>query len=259
VAGSFDTQRRFLADVAHELRSPVAVLALQVQLAERAQSPETRAASFQELKRGIERARRLVQQLLDFARLEVGLQSEPAASVDLCSLVREVVGGLAAQAEAVGVDLGAETGGETRILGIHAELRSLIANLVDNALRYAPRDSLVTVSVHKDGPLARIAVVDAGPGIPPVERERVFQRFHRVSGDPTSGSGLGLAIAKAIVERHGGRISLHDANPAMPSPGLSVQIELPLLEGLKPALSASSSSSRRGPEHASTPRPLSSG
>jgi two-component system OmpR family sensor kinase len=226
--GSLDAQRRFLADAAHELRSPVAALALQVQLAERAHSPAAREGAFRELAHGVERARRLVQQLLDFARLEPGVQAEPFAATDLARLVREVVGRYAAQAEAQEVDLGAEAPAAAPILGSEPQLRSLIENLVDNALRYAPRESAVTVSVRQQDGAVELAVVDAGRGIPAAERSRVFERFHRVAGDHTRGSGLGLAISKAIVERHQGSITLADAWEGAGLPGLAVVIRLPV-------------------------------
>jgi two-component system OmpR family sensor kinase len=225
LSDSLDAQRRFLADAAHELRSPVAALALQAQLAQRAQTPQARAAAFEELKRGTERTRRLVQQLLDFARLEPGVRSEPDAPVDMASLAREVVGSHAARADGLGVDLGADAPALAHVLGNQSELRSLIANLVDNALRYAPPGSAVTVSVLASQDTIELAVVDEGPGIPAGERERVFQRFHRVAGDPTAGSGLGLSIAKAITDRHHGSIRLEDARP-----GLSAKVSLPRLK-----------------------------
>ncbi len=232
--GSLDAQRRFLADAAHELRSPVAALALQVQLAERAHSPAAREAAFRELAHGVERARRLVQQLLDFARLEPGVQSEPFAPTDLARLAREVVGRYAPQAESQEVDLGVDAPAAAPLLGSEPQLRALVENLVDNALRYAPRESAVTVSVGVADGALELAVTDAGRGIPAEERERVFERFHRVAGDHTRGSGLGLAISKAIVERHHGSISLSDARPGAPSPGLAVLIRL---SGFKSGLS----------------------
>jgi two-component system OmpR family sensor kinase len=219
---SLDAQRRFLADAAHELRSPLAALALQAQIAERAQTPQARAAAFEELKRGTERTRRLVQQLLDFARLEPGVRMEPDAAVDMARLAREVVGDHAARADALGVDLGAEAPALAHVLGNESELRSLIANLVDNALRYAPPGSSVTVSVLSLADSIELAVVDEGPGIPASERERVFERFQRLPGDATAGSGLGLSIAKAIAERHHGSIRLEDAKP-----GLAAKVSLP--------------------------------
>lgn len=223
---SFGAQRRFLADAAHELRTPVSALALQVQLAARAHTGEARAIALEELTRGIERARRLVQQLLDFARLEPGVQAAPFEALDLAQLARRVVGDLAARAEELGIDLGADAPEAVPVVGSEPELRSLLENLLDNALRYAPRDSAVTVSVRREGRQAEMTIVDAGPGIPAAERERVFERFHRVAGDVTPGSGLGLSIAKAIVERHGGVITLGDARSGTP-PGLAVSVRLP--------------------------------
>ena len=226
---AFDAQRRFLADAAHELRSPVAALALQVQLAERAHSAEARATAFRELAHGVERARRLVQQLMDFARLEPGVQPAPFQPVNLARLAREVVGSYAPRAEGQEIDLGVEAPAATWISGADAELRSLLENLVDNALRYAPAGSAITVAVRPEGASVELAVVDAGRGIPVAERERVFERFHRVAGDATRGTGLGLAIVKAIAERHQGRIALGDTQPGAPLPGLAVRIEFPAL------------------------------
>jgi len=227
LAASFATQRRFIADAAHELRSPVAALALQAQLASRARSDAERSAAFAELTRGIERTRRLVQQLLDMARLEPGERAEAPAPLNLAQLVREVVASYAAQAEALGVDLGVEAPPAVRTTGAASELLSLVANLVDNALRYAPRGSEVTASVKQDGAAVELAVMDCGPGIAPLERARVFERFHRAAGDATRGSGLGLPIAKAIAERHGGSIVLDDAHPGREPPGLTVRVRLP--------------------------------
>jgi two-component system OmpR family sensor kinase len=226
LASSLDAERRFLADAAHELRSPVAALALQVQLAERAQTPQARAAAIEELRQGIERARRLVQQLLDYARLEPGMATEPRLRVNLATLAREVVGVFSPRAEELEVDLGAEAPVAVSVNGQRSELRSALENLLDNALRYAPARSAVTVAVAQEGSRARVTVIDTGPGIPPEERARVFERFHRVAGDDTPGTGLGLAIVKTIVERHGGTITLRDANGGTP-PGLAVEVDLP--------------------------------
>ena len=225
--GAFGAQRRFLADAAHELRSPVGALALQVQLASRAQSPAARSAALEELARGVERARRLVQQLMDFARLDSAVPLQAFAPLNLASLAREVVGGYAPRAEAQDVDLGVDAPGALHAFGAEPELRSLLENLVDNALRYAPAGSPVTVSLREAHGMVELSVVDAGRGIPLAERERVFERFHRVAGDSTRGTGLGLAIVKAIVERHHGTIELADADPGAPRPGLSVSIRLP--------------------------------
>ena len=228
LATALQAQNRFVADAAHELRSPVAALALQAQLAERARDETARARAFDELKRAIARTGRLVQQLLDLARVEPGGAPEAAAEVDLSEIVREVVGSFAAQADSQGVDLGADAPPVMLAMGSATELRSLVANLVDNALRYAPAASAVTVSLRPAGNAAVIRVEDAGPGIAPAQRSRVLERFQRVPGDWTAGSGLGLPIAKAIAERHRGCLELADAHPGAQPPGLAVQVSLPL-------------------------------
>jgi two-component system OmpR family sensor kinase len=227
LAGALEAQRRFVADAAHELRTPVAALALQAQVAERAGQAAARAAAFAELGKGIARAARVVEQLLKLGRLGPEVSREALQPLDLAALARDVVGDMAYGARALGIDLGAEANAPAPVLGARAELRSLISNLVDNALRYAPPGSEVTVKVarHADG--ARLAVVDAGPGIPVEERGLVFERFRRGAGDESPGSGLGLAIAKAVVERHGGRIWLEDAQPGAPAPGLAAWVSLP--------------------------------
>ncbi len=228
LASSLENERRFFADAAHELRSPVTALSLQVQIAERARTDAARAAALAELRKGTARAGRLVQQLLDLARLEPGVASEPAGPVDLAELVREVIGEFAVRADAQGVDLGAEVPASREVTGVAHELRSLVANLVDNALRYSPAGGAVTVSLRDAGDEVELAVEDAGPGIPAEHRERVLRRFQRIPGDATLGSGLGLPIAKAIAERHRGSLQLREARPGRQPPGLSVQVRLPL-------------------------------
>jgi two-component system OmpR family sensor kinase len=235
---SLGAQRRFLADAAHELRSPVAALSLQVQLAARARTDAARNAALVELARGTERARRLVQQLLDYARLEPGVPSAPLAPLDVAPIVREVVGSHAARAEELAVDLGADAPDPAPIRGCEPELRSLIENLVDNALRYAPPGGAITVGARPLGGEIELSVIDSGPGIPVAERARVFERFHRVPGDATPGTGLGLSIVKKIVERHGGTISLADAHPGAARPGLAVRIRLPAGERIATSVPA---------------------
>jgi two-component system, OmpR family, sensor kinase len=228
LATALEAQNRFVADAAHELRSPVAALALQAQLAERAKDETARGRAFEELKHGIARTGRLVQQLLDLARIEPGGAPEAPEEIDLAGLVREVVGSFAGQADSQGVDLGADAPAVMLAMGSPTELRSLVGNLVDNALRYAPAGSAVTVSLRPAGDAAVIRVEDAGPGIPPGQRSRVLERFQRIPGDWTAGSGLGLPIAKAIAERHRGRLELTEARPGAQPPGLAVQVSLPL-------------------------------
>jgi signal transduction histidine kinase len=155
------------------------------------------------------------------------VQSAPFVEVDLALIAREVVAHYAPQAESLHVDLGADAAAPALVRGNGSELRSLIENLVDNALRYAPPGSAVTVSARNRGQHVELKMSDAGPGIPAGERARVFERFYRVAGDATRGSGLGLAIVRAIVQRHQGAIELGDARPHQQLPGLAVTIQLP--------------------------------
>ena len=230
LASALEAHRRFLADAAHGLRSPIAAIGLQAELAARSRNADALDTAHEELVRGTQRAARLVQQLLDFARLEPGTTGEPPRGIDLAALVRDVLSAHALEAEERGVDLGADMPAEVPLTGRESELRVLLANLVDNALRYAPPQSAVTVTIRRRPASAEIEVTDAGPGIPAAERERVFERFYRVEGDATRGTGLGLSIARAIVERHHGTIRLGDAHPGASLPGLSVLIELPTID-----------------------------
>ncbi len=231
VQESLDTQRRFVSDAAHELRSPVTALELQLDLARRATDPQAREQAFAALAAGIERARRLVRQLLALARVEPGATVEVATAVDLAALAREVVGDYSAQADAADVDLGADAPGPAWVSGRREALRSMLSNLVDNALRYAPAGTAVTLGVRMAGAEIVAEVVDAGPGIAADQRERVFERFTRGDGDTTPGSGLGLAIVRAVARQHGGRVTLDDAVPAGQPPGLRVTLTLPAAAG----------------------------
>ena len=202
---AFDAQKSFVADAAHELRSPLAALKLQVQGLQRAGDEAGRALAISRLGAGIDRATRLVEQLLVLARQQASAASAVAPQpVVLAQLARQAVADAAPAAHARGVDLGLEHADEAAMTG-HAEaLRILLRNLVDNAVKYTPPGGTVNLSVRRDGPRLLLTVDDSGPGIAEADRARVLDRFYRVvgSGDAT-GSGLGLAIVKAIAELHG--------------------------------------------------------
>lgn len=221
-------QREFVADAAHELRTPLSALRLQVQLAERAREPDERAAAFSALKQGLDRATRLVEQLLALARQEPEAAQQPAKRVELGELVREVVAGLEPLALAKSIDLGVTRDDAGAIQGDGDGLRTLLGNLVDNAVRYTPAGGHVDVAAYRESDGAVLAVVDTGPGIPPEERERVLDRFYRRVGSEAAGSGLGLSIVKNIAERHGARVVL-DAGPA--GKGLAVRVVFPRAPG----------------------------
>lgn len=208
---ALDAQRAFVADAAHELRSPLTALKLQIQLAERARDDAERSAAFAELRQGFERATRLVQQLLTLARQEPGAAEAAQETVDLDALARGVASDLMPTAQEKDIDLGvSEAGGDAGVQGDPEALRILLNNLVENAIRYTPQGGRVTVGVRRGAQGVALTVEDSGPGIPPDDIGRVFDRFYRVPGTGVSGSGLGLAIVRQVAERHGAKVSLQN-------------------------------------------------
>ena len=208
--GALDTQKAFVADAAHELRTPLAAVHLQAELAERARGEPERAAALASLRGGLKRATRVVEQLLSLARQDDARAEAPFARVDLAALARDVVGAHARIAAAKDVDLGAERLEALAVDGDAAALFALADNLVDNAVRYTPPGGQVDVSVERRDGAPALVVRDDGPGIPPGERAQVFQRFARGSHADAPGSGLGLAIVRRIAERHGATVTLAD-------------------------------------------------
>ena len=221
LGGALALQRHFVADAAHELRTPITALSLQLQLLERASDESQRAAALHELRSGVDRAHRLVEQLLQLSRLGPAAPELQWQTVDLAELVRATVARFSARADDRGIDLGAATEGPVPVTGDTRQLGLLLDNLVENALRYTPPEGKVDVgALHEDGH-AVLLVADTGPGIAAAERERVFDRFYRSAGvGGTAGSGLGLAIVKAVAQRHGAQVVLADA----PGGGLQVKV-----------------------------------
>ena len=211
VRTAFEAQQNFVADAAHELRTPLAALRLQAQSLDRADTPEARQVAVGRLTAGIDRATRLVEQLLILARQEATAAEGAAAKtrpVDLADLARRTAADLASVAAAKGVDLGLQQADPASVDGQPDALQILLRNLVDNAVKYTPGGGTVDISVLSGAGTVAVQVEDSGPGIPPEERERVFDRFYRVAGSEAAGSGLGLAIIKAIAERHGAVLTL---------------------------------------------------
>jgi two-component system OmpR family sensor kinase len=228
-------QRTFIADAAHELRTPLTAVHLQAQLAERAATEAERRKALADLKSGLERATRLSEQLLTLARTEPGVDASerPEALVDLSALAREVIAELAPLAAEKAVDLGLSEGGKAVVRGDAEALRTLLSNLIDNAVRYTPSNGRVDITVQPEGDRVALAVRDNGPGIAPAERARVFDRFYRGQSASTPqaaqrasvrGSGLGLAIVKRIADRHGAEIALGEG---LEGKGLGVTVRFP--------------------------------
>ncbi|MCP5249520.1 MAG: sensor histidine kinase N-terminal domain-containing protein [Candidatus Accumulibacter sp.] len=210
---ALQAQREFIADAAHELRTPLAALRLQVQLAERAVDAAERADAFSELNGGLQRATHSVQQLLTLARQEPGGGDLNHTSVKLAEIAATVIAEQLPLAEARSIDLGAVPSSSDGVVsGDPDALRILVTNLVDNAIRYTPPRGKIDVAVGEGGRGAFIEVRDSGPGIPAADRERVFDRFYRRAQTDEPGSGLGLAIVRTIAERHRARVLLDDAD-----------------------------------------------
>ncbi len=219
---SITTQRNFIADAAHELKTPLTALTLQARLAERAATPAERDAALADLKGGIARMSHLVHQLLSMARQEPGAAAQDWRDVDLAALAAQVIGGFAAQAQARQIDLGIRQADPARVRGNDNALRTLLENLIDNALRYCPAGAEIDVSVSVDASHATLLVRDNGPGIPDESLPRIFDRFYRVDGSQGNGSGLGLAIVKQIATLHGAEVVLENS-----ASGLGIGIRLP--------------------------------
>ncbi|QTD46782.1 ATP-binding protein [Ottowia testudinis] len=213
LSAAWDALTHFTADAAHELRSPLAALRLQVQGLQRAATPEARQVAEGRLLAGIDRATRLVEQLLALARQEGAARDAPPVAVDLSALARQAAADAQADAARRDVHLTLDAPAAAPVPGQPDALAVLLRNLLDNALRHTPAGGQVRVSVHvraagqgAEGP--ELAVEDSGPGIAPADRERVLDRFYRAPGAPGHGSGLGLAIVRAVAERHGAAVEI---------------------------------------------------
>jgi signal transduction histidine kinase len=220
---AFQTQRAFIADAAHELRSPLTAVRLELQLLDRAPDESARLEARANLRAAVERAIHLVEQLLTLARNEPRDERGELAPIALDAAAAEGIADTHALAMARHIDLGLEAEPNSLVRGDRDALRTLVRNLVDNAVRYTPPGGRVQVRTRKTSAGAVLEVADTGPGIPAADRERAFDRFYRRANAPEGGSGLGLAIVKAIADRHGARITLDDA----PGGGLQVAVGFP--------------------------------
>jgi two-component system OmpR family sensor kinase len=220
-----ERERAFMADAAHELRTPLTALHLQMGMLARASSESERAEAMSTLSAGIQRAIRLVEQMLALAR-EQPRPDLQRAPVRIDDVAREVVAELIPLADARHIDLGVAAAQPVSVQGDPDALRILLRNLVDNAVRYASDGGRVDVTVEAAASGARLTVNDDGPGIAAQARERVFDRFYRRPGTEPSGSGLGLAIVKTIAQSHGATVELNDGPGGR---GLSVVVSFPPL------------------------------
>ena len=226
---SMQAQRRFVADAAHELRSPLTALSLQAERLAEVPLSEPARERLVTLRQGIARGRNLLEQLLSLAKAQAAPTVDAAAqpSVSLQHICRRVLEDLLPLAEARHIDLGMEGSSDAQVQASETDLLTVARNLVDNAIRYTPVGGKVDLSVSTDQHCAVLTVSDSGPGIAPEERERIFDPFYRTPGSGPVGSGLGLAIVKAVVQRLEGHVTLDFAD-AQNNSGLRVSVYLPL-------------------------------
>ncbi len=232
---SIAAQKHFLADAAHQLKTPLAGLRTQAELAERevdaGGDSKSIKRSLHQIARSSQRAAHMVNQLLSMARAEDSEQARRLQSFNLASLATETVRDFVPRAMELGIDLGYEgpergKDSELRLTGQPVLVREMIRNLVDNALQYTPRGGTVTVRLLADpfGQVLVLQVEDNGPGIPESERELVFQPFYRALGTEVDGSGLGLAIVREIAERHDASVSIEPTHPRSQPPGARITV-----------------------------------
>ena len=245
---SIGAQKHFLADAAHQLKTPLAGLRTQAELAQREidagqREPQALKKSLQQIAHSSQSAAHMVNQLLAMARAENHEQQAQRQRINLARLATEVVRDFVPRAMEKYIDLGYEGPETGRHAGpapaalVHGNpllLRELIRNLVDNALHYTPDGGTVTVRIIDDpfGQVVVLQVEDSGPGIPPAEREHVFRPFYRTLGTNVDGSGLGLAIVAEIAQQLGAQILLEDAN-LRPRHGLSDHAGAPFGPGAR--------------------------
>jgi two-component system sensor histidine kinase TctE len=226
-ADMMHARRRFLADAAHQIRTPLAVLGTQAEYGGRQCDPDEMRSTFASMLRSIRGTRHMANQMLALARAEQATDLiKDRTALDFADLVRDVAGDFAALALTKNIDLAFEApDSPAYIRGNAIMLREMVSNLADNALRYTPEGGHVTLSVSSDQAKLTLRVSDDGPGIPAAERNKVFQRFYRIlgSGD-TEGSGLGLCIVREICLAHGGAIELTTGPAAR---GLVAEITFP--------------------------------
>jgi signal transduction histidine kinase len=220
---AFSAQRAFIADAAHELRSPLTAVRLQLQLLDRATDESAAHAARARLGEAVDRAAHLIEQLLTLARNEPRDALSELRPMPLETPAMEAIADAHALAQSRHIDLELRSQAGAQVLGDPAALRTLTRNLLDNAVRHTPGHGKVLVSIAATDAGATLEITDTGPGIPEADRARAFDRFYRRATAPEGGSGLGLAIVKAIAERHAATVALADG----PGGGLRVTVSFP--------------------------------
>jgi signal transduction histidine kinase len=208
---SFDAERQFNSHAAHELRTPLAALKVQIQVAQREKDPQALQKHLKAILLGADRAAHVVNQLLDMARLDPVGGNFDKEEMLLTEAAREAFQDIAPEAENHDINISLCVVSERQIIGNKQTLAILIRNLLRNAVQYSPKGTDVTVTIKDDGEHQSISIADQGLGIPENLREKIFDRFYRIPGTEKTGVGLGLFIVKKIAEIHGANISVDSA------------------------------------------------
>jgi len=220
-----DQQRRFVADAAHELRTPITALGLQAENLDTVDLPESARERLAALRQGMRRTNHLLEQLLTLARQEIG--PSEAAMVELDRVVKDSVADVLPEAARKDIDVGFELIEPIAIKGEPIMVATMIRNLLENAVRFTPRGGRVDIGVYRDSGEAVVQIEDTGPGIPPRDMDRIFEPFFRRSQPIEDGTGLGLSIVKRVVDRLGGSIVLENISGS-PGTGLRATVRLPV-------------------------------
>jgi two-component system OmpR family sensor kinase len=226
VGQSMESQRRFVADAAHELRSPLTAMSLQAERLADAEMSELARERLTVLRQGIERGRSLLDQLLTLAKAQSATDL-PQSPVSVQSVYRRVLEDLIPLAEAKHIDIGVEGAQDAEVWASELDMIAVIKNLVDNAIRYTPEGGKVDLYLGVSDGKAELRIQDSGPGIPLSERDRVFDPFYRTLGSEQIGSGLGLSIVQTIASRIGAEIRLDFADDVQQT-GLIATVIVPM-------------------------------
>jgi len=251
---ALSSERRFTSDAAHELRTPLAALKAQAQVAARSINKDQRINAIEQIIRSMDRLTRLVEQLLTLARLDPEDATKQHSRLDLEKIVEAACSDLAPDAVKKRLQFELIRKGECIINGLPTALSVLSRNLIDNAIRYTPEGEQITVSVYPQDDQVIFSVRDSGPGIPTHERQRIFDRFYRILGNNADGSGLGLSIVKRIADMH--QASLEIITPE-DKQGVEFQVRFPALNKETAVSSPATHSARTKPALPAATQPAS--
>ena len=225
---AWSSQRQFLEDAAHELRTPVTAVTLQLENLRQHIQPGEASRQFDQLEAGVTRTRHLVTQLLNISRQEDQSVVATVEAIELDDLLKESIEQLMVVADKRGIDIGFNGTTHYRLHASRSDLRSLFDNLIGNAMLHTPEGSLVDVLLHRVGNHTVVDIVDNGPGMPESFIERAFDRFTRSPGVQAQGSGLGLSIVRSVAQKHQMQVSLSNCHNLQGEiSGLQVRVTLP--------------------------------